>query len=530
MLHASLAFANILGTNTNMLLKLIVTGLALLAANNLYHLTKNYILARRLSLPIVICPFTWQNPFWVLINARFRVRRFSHIPGLDWVRYSYKGWVLHATYHSRVRFGPAFVIVSPKKNEIVLHEPKAISEALGKYKKWERPRENYAIFSLMGENVDSVNGEDWPIHRKIINAGFVEANMHIVWDAAVKQTTQWVKERTVTFKQLHAATNTISANVLMRAGFGKDYDFDDKGLNDVEKGRKKSFAEAMQFVITNLLFAWGMRSTRLPALTQSKKAEELRDSMADLKAYFSDMIRNPSGEFVEALVQANMSEKEGSKGRLNEDELYGNLFILQLAGSDTTSYSMSFTMAMLSVHPDVQDWIREEIIPGTYGDIYPRTSRCRAAIMETLRFHTAAPNLPRSSSKTETLRISGRDYVVPANTIVSSSIPCIHNDPQIWGEDAGVWKPQRWIQVLDGKETFKDRFEMMAWSTGPRICPGKKFSLVEAVAALCTVLKDYRLEGTPNIEGMLLDFEYSLTPKPNKPESGSIKFVKIHKE
>lgn len=512
---------------TKMLLKLTLTAVSLILANYLYRFTTNYIIAKRLALPIVICPFTWQNPLWVLTARTLHIWRLSHLPGLGWLRYSHLGWSLHDKHHSRIRFGPAFVIVSARNNEVVLHDPAAVTEVLGKYKKWERPRDAYKIFSLLGENVDSVSSEEWPRHRKVLNAGFVEANLRVVWESVERQVGQWLREGTMTFEKLTEATDTISANVLVKVGFGKDYAFADQGLTDVGPGRGMSFIKAIRFIMSNLSLAWVVKHKRVPAFLKSKKVATVRDCMNDLKFYLTESIRRPHSQFINAMLEANATEKQTGREGLSEEELCGNLFILLIAGFDTSSYAISFTIAMLSVSPDTQEWIREEVVAGDYEVAYPKMLRCRAAIMETLRVHTPTPSLPRHSSKPETLRIAGHDYVIPEDTIITSNIPSIHNDPEIWGDDAGLWKPQRWIEVINGTEILKERFEMMAWSTGPRVCPGKKFSLVEAAAVICSVLKDYRLVGTSNMEGTLCDFEYTVTPKPRRPESASVDFVKV---
>lgn len=50
--------------------------------------------------------------------------------------------------------------------------------------------------------------------------------------------------------------------------------------------------------------------------------------------------------------------------------------------------------------------------------------------------------------------IRGRDgsditsIFVPKNTDVTIGILAINNDPTIWGEDAHVWNPDRWLRPL----------------------------------------------------------------------------------
>lgn len=512
-----------------MLIKLTLTGIVLVLATYLYRLTRNYTAARHLSLPIVICPFTWQDRLWVLIANCLQLRHLLHLPGLTWLRYSHMGWPLHETHHSHVRFGPAFIVVSAGRNEIVLHDPKAIVDVLVRYKKWERPREAYSIFSLFGENVDSASAYEWPRHRRVINAAFTESNMKIVWKAAEMQVGQWLKQGTISFRELSEAMDTITVNVLMNAGFGQDYSLKEESSTNSETD-PKSFKGALHLITTNLSYAWAVKNKRGLMLIKSNRFKMLQQAMKESRANFKDVLCNTHGSFIQCMLGVNNNEKECGRPPLNEEELCGNLFILYLAGSDTTSYAMSFTLAMMSIHPGIQDWIREDFIEGEYSDAYPRTIRCRAAITETLRLFTPAPSLSRHALGQEVLTVAGKNYIIPPDTLITGNLPCIHNDPQIWGDDAGEWKPQRWIEIAeDGAEVLKERSEMMAWSTGPRVCPGKKFSLVEIVAVICTVLSDYRLEGTANMVEMLRDFEYSVTPKPRRPEGASIKFVKLAK-
>jgi len=43
----------------------------------------------------------------------------------------------------------------------------------------------------------------------------------------------------------------------------------------------------------------------------------------------------------------------------------------------------------------------------------------------------------------------------------------------LWGEDADVWKPERWLSRRPG-------WEYLPFNGGPRICIGQQFALTEA--------------------------------------------------
>lgn len=58
-----------------------------------------------------------------------------------------------------------------------------------------------------------------------------------------------------------------------------------------------------------------------------------------------------------------------------------------------------------------------------------------------------------------------------------------------------MWQPNRWITREESSETLFHPVEgsYVPWAAGPRVCPGKKFSQVEFVAVISSLLKDHRV-------------------------------------
>lgn len=51
----------------------------------------------------------------------------------------------------------------------------------------------------------------------------------------------------------------------------------------------------------------------------------------------------------------------GGTGGLNDDEIFANMFDYNIAGHETTAHSLNYCFHILSVEPEWQDWIREEV-------------------------------------------------------------------------------------------------------------------------------------------------------------------------
>lgn len=499
-----------------MLLKSILYLTAIVVGYRAFRIATNYFAARKLGLPIIIVPATWQDTVWVLAAPLFRF--LYNAPFCSWYKYSYLGCNMHIRYDPHAELGSqAYVVVSPGRNEIVVADGAAVAELGGKYKKWDKPLDLYSLFAIFGPNVLSMNGEDWLRHRRIVNHGL--ARNDLVKVGAAKQVDEWlatIKDgRQKTLKELAKDMDMISSNVLNYAGFGQDNTFGkDSKLKQVPEGHTLSFAEAMDFMSAEFLFAWIFMKVKLPKWAEFPKFKQLGIASAELRRYFSEIVGRRDGEVVRNLVEANEKEKAAGGAYLTTDELFGNMYLVQLAGLETTSSAMLFSLAMLAAHPEVQEWAKGS------------DERCVAVMHETLRFIGSVPVLTRYSTKPETITIAGRELSVPPNTYVTGSPQAYHHDPAVWGPDVGTWKPQRWIEVIDGQERMKKQPEIMAWSAGVRVCPGVKFSQIEFATVVRTVLEHYEIQGSKNILKTVDEFDFMVSPKLRKPANASVTFVR----
>ena len=77
----------------------------------------------------------------------------------------------------------------------------------------------------------------------------------------------------------------------------------------------------------------------------------------------------------------------------------------------------------------------------------------------------------------------------------------LQTQPKYWGADAMSWRPDRWILSTSVKDAVEPEVlieptkgSFIAWSDGPRICPGKKFSQVEFVAVIAVLFRQYSVK------------------------------------
>lgn len=111
-----------------------------------------------------------------------------------------------------------------------------------------------------------------------------------------------------------------------------------------------------------------------------------------------------------------------------------------------------------------------------------------ACINEGLRLHsTVGAGLPRVVPPGG-LMVCGRMYC--EGSILSVPTFTIHRDPEVWGPDVGVYRPERWFEE-DKREQMWQTFN--AFSYGPRACVGKNLANMELQVIIGSIFKRFDL-------------------------------------
>ncbi|TMW65598.1 hypothetical protein Poli38472_008240 [Pythium oligandrum] len=170
------------------------------------------------------------------------------------------------------------------------------------------------------------------------------------------------------------------------------------------------------------------------------------------------------------------------------------------AARDTTALTLGWFFYLLDKHPDVETKIREEIkkqLPDLVGrsNAYLALDHTRhlvyleAALKETLRLYPAAPFLIREAACDKV--ICG-DVLIRKGQSVGLSIYAMARNPDVWGPDAAVFKPERWIDPKTGEIIQVPTAQFFSFSTGPRSCLGMNLAMLELRAAAANLINWFR--------------------------------------
>ncbi|KAI0739186.1 cytochrome P450 [Daedaleopsis nitida] len=207
------------------------------------------------------------------------------------------------------------------------------------------------------------------------------------------------------------------------------------------------------------------------------------------------------------LMSVLLRETYGT-GELSEDSLIGHMSLLILAGTDTTSTTLSRAIELLSHRPDIQQKLRQEVNNATHGvgrslsefdfDAYAELPYLEAVVRETIRMYPSFYLIPRVANEDTVLPLSTpitcpngqsiNELVVPSGTLVWVNIFGLNRDKDVWGPDADEWKPERWLAPLPPSvadahipNVFANTSTFLA---GPRACIGYNMALMELRIAL----------------------------------------------
>ncbi|KAK7828636.1 cytochrome p450 cyp72a219 [Quercus suber] len=134
-----------------------------------------------------------------------------------------------------------------------------------------------------------------------------------------------------------------------------------------------------------------------------------------------------------------------------------------------------------------------EILLKAHHDANPsRKISMSMIINESLRLYTPALSILRKVEREARL---GK-LILPANLLLFIAPLAIHHDPQIWGEDVHLFKPERFSEGV-AKATNNSIAAFFPFGMGPRICVGMNFATNEAKIALSMILQRFAFTLSP---------------------------------
>ena len=256
---------------------------------------------------------------------------------------------------------------------------------------------------------------------------------------------------------------------------------------------------------------------------QEETNQKIRDAFAGMGE--TGYARKFAFDLIEEMKNSNgpLSNSLNDRSPLTDTEKYGNALIFAFAGHDTTGHTLAWLTYELAKNHNYQKKLQREVDKfwnENGSDItiasfkkLPFMTRC---IMETLRLWTAVPNGSfRQLDRDENIRgLNNKQVKLKKGTYVQLFNWNRHRNPDLWGEDADLFNPDR--EFKDGEiweeqgymfyNPASDRFSPFSYPG--RDCIGKNFAHMEMRLILLHLIRDYNFILTEQQASTVYDDNY----------------------
>ncbi|KAK1321101.1 Secologanin synthase [Acorus calamus] len=395
-------------------------------------------------------------------------------------------------------FGPI-----PRVN---IMDPEMVREILSnKFGHFEKPRNNPMV-ELLATGLANYEGEKWAKHRRIINPAFHQEKLKLMLPAFSASCADLINR----WKKLVDSSGdpceldiwpelqNFTGDVISRTAFGSSFE-EGRRIFHLQREQAKNIMEVINSIpIPGLRFLPTKRNLRMREI--DKEVRKILNGIINNKIEVMQRGDVCNDDLLGILMESNFKlseELNNSKNlALTIKEVIEECKLFYFAGQETTSVLLTWTIILLSVNQDWQSRARQEVFQ-VFGDGKPffdglnRLKIVTMILYEVLRLYPPVVFLVRRTYKEMKLG----ETTFPPGVQLCLPILFIHSDPEIWGEDASEFKPERFSEGI--AKASRDRVAFFPFGWGPRICIGQSFALMEAKLALAMMLQNFSFELSP---------------------------------
>jgi cytochrome P450 len=178
---------------------------------------------------------------------------------------------------------------------------------------------------------------------------------------------------------------------------------------------------------------------------------------------------------------------------MSDEQLIDNLLTFYLAGHETTSKALLWTLYLLACSPEWTRLLRQEIARVTAGapvsaEHIDKLVLTQQVIKESMRLYPPVPFTSRQAIADLTLG----SHAIKAGSSAVIPIYAIHRHQKRW-QAPNAFDPTRFAPENESKIS---RYQYMPFGAGPRICIciGISFAMIEATTILATLLQAARFQ------------------------------------
>ncbi|KAI0045156.1 cytochrome P450 [Auriscalpium vulgare] len=243
-------------------------------------------------------------------------------------------------------------------------------------------------------------------------------------------------------------------------------------------------------------------------LIAERKREILASAEVDKKGGVEKR-KIQGNDLLSLLIKANMASDIPDSQRMSDEDILAQVPTFLIAGHETTSTSIAWTLVALHTHPTVHAKLNAEV--RAFATATPTMDELNAlpyldnVAREVLRLYAPVGNTERIATEDTVVplgqpfvdRQGNRRFEYAARKGDKFLIPirAINRSKELWGEDAEEFRPERWDNVPESVQAIPSVYSnILTFIAGAHACIGYRFSVVEMKAILFTFVRSFNFE------------------------------------
>nr|WMZ41185.1 cytochrome P450 family 714 subfamily A polypeptide 1 [Ipomoea batatas] len=419
--------------------------------------------------------------------------------GGEFVAHDYTSTLFPYFEQWRKQYGCIYTYSTGNKQHLYVNKAELVKE-MNQKSSMELGKPSYVtkrLSPMLGNGLLRSNGHMWALQRKIIAPEFfmdkVKHHVNLMLESAELLARKWDEAIEAQGGEMAEIAvdedlRSFSADVISRACFGSSYS---KGKQIFSKLRN------LQAILSSQSYLFGLAALGFLPQRKHKGIASLETEIDTLiwEAVKKKEASSAEKDLLQCILEAAINDEsmdENSSRKFTVDNCKNFL----VYGHEATATAASWCLMLLALHPEWQSRIRRrrnQLCPNGQLDAESITKMkmVTMVIQEVLRLYPPAAFISR-----EALQETHIGHIhVPKGVCVWTLIPTLHRDPDLWGQDAHEFKPERFANGVSNACKMPQVF--IPFGVGPRLCVGRNLAMVELKAAVSLIVSKFSFSLSP---------------------------------
>jgi cytochrome P450 len=378
--------------------------------------------------------------------------------------------------------GPIFRIpLGPRSLTLIAHPDDLRRVLQEEPKDYPRGRVVDPMRPMLGNGLPMTDGDVWRRKRRAMQPAFNKARIAKLTDTMSAVTKRYVDRfREGDTFDAHDLMMRLTRDIIVETMFSNQLGADTSELDF-------AFVELERYIAR-----YSFVPFKVPLWLPTPDNLTFRRALATLDRLIVGLIaaRQASGEKRDDLLDALLEARDDEGQPMSPQELRDEAISIFFAGHETSANALTWTVYLVSTHPDVFQRLREEAdrvigdrLP-TREDV-PKLEYAAAVVREAMRLYPPGWIYGRTAERDDVLR----GHQIRKGDMLGICPLVAHRLPESWPEPER-FDPERFA----GDKTNGNRdFTYIPFGTGPHMCIGIHLAMAETALVIAMIVRRARL-------------------------------------